>query len=69
MKDYFAEFILNPQAAMQQNIPSLGNLASSGKAPMKHHFMWAILSVAIGYGSWKASQWCAAHKFLTQNKG
>ncbi len=71
MRDYFAEFLLNPGASPAPPLPpkiprSLGQLGHPGdSAPIKHHVLWAITAGAIGIASWKASQWFASHKFLS----
>ena len=70
MRDYFAEFLLDPKTtpvvSRQPMSPSLGRVQNPlGNAPkafsIKHHMMWALAATAIGLGSWKASRWFAGH--------
>ena len=71
MRDYFAEFLLDPKTtpAVSRSAvrsPNLGRiqhpLGNAPKAfPIKHHMMWALAATAIGLGSWKASRWFAGH--------
>lgn len=67
MKDYFAEFLMNP-ASTATTHTTVGNLSNTSSTPIKHHILWAIVATAIGLTSWKVSQWVASHRFLTNQK-
>lgn len=76
MRDYFAEFLLNPKAPVNAAPipppipPKQFGKPLSGNTPIKHYILWALTAVAIAIASWKASQWFASHKFLSnQAKG
>jgi len=71
MRDYFAEFLLNPKAhtaqavqAVQAQVNSLRGLGNETKTPLKLHVAWALVATAGIVLSWKASKVYAGYKFL-----
>jgi len=71
MRDYFAEFLLNPKAhaeqavqAVQTKVNTIREFGSETKAPLKLHVAWAIVATAGIVLSWKASKVYAGYKFL-----
>jgi len=69
MKDYFAEFLLNPKTipAVQTQANSLRGLGHETKTPLKFHIAWALAATGIGVLSWNASKIYAGYKFLKNN--
>lgn len=72
MKDYFAEFLLNPKtasasvaSAVQSKVNTLRGLGNENKTPLKLHVAWALVAMGIGVLSWKASKVYSGYKFLT----
>jgi hypothetical protein len=75
MRDYFAEFLLNPSTPrvsprVRPPVPRLGQVKHLGNTSrpfsIRHHMTWAIVATAIGLGSWKASRWFASQDFSKQ---
>ena len=69
MKDYFAEFLLNPKtasatSAVKTQMNNLRGFSNITKTPLKVHFAWALAATALGVVSWKASKVYAGYKFL-----
>jgi hypothetical protein len=69
MRDYFAEFLLNPKAAsaasaVKARVNSLQGLGNETKTPLKLHVAWALVATGIGVLSWKASKVYSGYKFL-----
>ena len=71
MRDYFAEFLLNPNAhtasaaqAVQAQVNSLRGFGNDAKTPIKLHVAWALVATGIGVLSWKASKVYAGYNFL-----
>jgi len=66
MKDYFAEFLLNPKQAVSNTSFSgaIKNFGDNKKIPLKLHIAWALVATGIGMLSWKASKIYAGYKFL-----
>lgn len=54
MKDYFAEFLLNPKTI--SNGKKLSGLGNVGNKPYKLHIAWALAATIVGVVSWKASK-------------
>jgi len=54
MKDYFAEFLLNPNTTSR--LKNLSGLGDNSSVPLKLHIAWALAAAVVGLVSWKASK-------------
>jgi hypothetical protein len=66
MKDYFGEFLLNPEATfgVEDSIP--GSNEPVTRTSIKTHIIWALAVVSVGVISWKGSSFYAKYKSLNE---
>lgn len=67
MRDYFKELLINknPMSSFLGD-PQVAAEATSALSSIKTHAIWAVVTIAVAYLSWKASKWYAGYEFMKQ---
>jgi hypothetical protein len=64
MRDYFAEFLLNPRGPISSKLGNTETASPKTVIPLKYKIACALGALGIGVISWKASKWHAGYQFL-----